>query len=172
MARLPRRSPFALAPAPSSRSEENDRSTSFQTGLNTDDDARRLGGERHPVGSDEEVRLDAAIEAMLAAGGVDPVTRVRLNEARQAMTLAKADQEADGFAGASLANTLFQAVMPRLKHPEVLRAERQRSLLEDLADGLTDAPDDGIAMAGAMIIYRELHRLTLVRTARNALVQG
>ena len=59
-----------------------------------------------------------------------------------------------------------------LRHPEVLRTDRHRTLLEGLADGLAAGADDGITRAGAQVIHRELHRLTLLRTARNALVQG
>jgi hypothetical protein len=155
MARLPRRSSYTPMPA----SLENP-------------GAGRSGGANRAVTRDESVPLNTAVEAMLAAGGVDPVTRIRLTAAQQAIGEPDTKQDAEGLGGIPLTHTLFQFVMPRLRHPEVLRTDRHRTLLEGLADGLAAGADDGIARAGAQVIHRELHRLTLLRTACNALVQG
>ncbi|WP_288583733.1 hypothetical protein [uncultured Methylobacterium sp.] len=122
--------------------------------------------------AEEGMPLDAAIDAMLAAGGVDAVTRVQLNEARRAIADAAAGPAADGFEGSSLSRALFRVVMPRLHHPEVLRAERHRALLEDLADGLAAEGGDGVVREGALVVHRELRRLALLRAGRNALVEG
>ncbi|MCJ2013120.1 hypothetical protein [Methylobacterium sp. J-076] len=127
--------------------------------------------DRPPLAPGEDVPFDAAVDAVLAAGGIDAVTRLSLSEAQRAVAGGGAEQGAEGLEGANLSHTLFRFVMPRLRHPEVLRAERHRTLLEGLADGLAGQPDDGIALAGARVIHRELHRLALLRTARNALVQ-
>lgn len=120
---------------------------------------------------EEGVPLDSAIDAMLAASGVDAVTRVRLSEARRAITEG-VPGAADGFEGQSLSRALFRFVMPRLRHPEVLRAERHRALLEDLADGLAADGGDGVVREGALVVHRELRRLALLRAGRNALVEG
>ncbi|MDV2987544.1 UNVERIFIED_CONTAM: hypothetical protein Q9R58_24870 [Methylobacteriaceae bacterium AG10] len=123
--------------------------------------------------AEEGVPLDSAIDAMLAAGGVDAVTRVRLSEARRAISEgAPGAAAADGFEGQSLSRALFRFVMPRLHHPEVLRAERHRALLEDLADGLAADGGDGVVREGALVVHRELRRLALLRAGRNALVEG
>ncbi|CAO4155327.1 hypothetical protein LPLAFNJD_LOCUS4417 [Methylorubrum aminovorans] len=121
---------------------------------------------------EEGVPLDSAIDAMLAAGGVDAVTRVRLSEARRAITEGVPGTTADGFEGQSLSRALFRFVMPRLRHPEVLRAERHRALLEDLADELAADGGDGVVREGALVVHRELRRLALLRAGRNALVEG
>ncbi|GBU17817.1 MULTISPECIES: hypothetical protein [Methylobacterium] len=120
---------------------------------------------------EEGVELDAAIDAMLAAGGVDAVTRVRLSEARRAIAEAGAG-EAEVFEGASLSRSLFRFVMPRLHHPEVLRGDRHRALLEGLAEGLAAESDDGIVREGALVVHRELRRLAMLRASRNALIEG
>ncbi len=155
MARLPRRSSYTPVP----------------TSLGTTS-AHRSDSTARAVARDESVPLDTAVEAMLAAGGIDPVTRIRLTAARQAIGEPDPEQAAEELGGIPLTQTLFRFVMPRLRHPEVLRTDRHRTLLEGLADGLAAGADDGIARAGAQVIHRELHRLTLLRTARNALVQG
>lgn len=138
------------------------------------DPAKSLVDERYAAKEDpaEEVPFDEAVEAMLAAGGIDAVTRVQLSRARHAIAEAGGPGAVSGFDGPNLSHALFRFVMPRLRHPAVLRADRHRSLLERLADGLAGVPDDGIAEAGARAIHRELHRLAIVRTARNALVEG
>ena len=165
MARLPHRSSYTPGPVPLAAQGANRPSAAFDPGA-------KKPGENPASSPGEAVPFDEAIEAMLAAGGVDPVTRIRLSEARRAIAEAAAERRADGLEGASLTHTLFQFVMPRLRHPEVLRTDRHRTLLEGLADGLAQRADDGIACAGAQVIHRELHHLTLLRTARNGLVQG
>lgn len=187
MARLPRRSPVSpSSPLPPDRGADalDRRSSASAVDRRVVEDGvgwrdARMRGQPggpgdlpggHPAG--QEVELDAAIESMLAAGGVDPVTRVRLSEARRAIADAAREQDPDGFEGASLSKALFRFVMPRLRHPEVLRAERHRALLEGLADGLAQTDDDGIVREGALVIHRELRRLALLRTGRNALVEG
>ncbi|BAU89965.1 hypothetical protein MPPM_1360 [Methylorubrum populi] len=122
--------------------------------------------------AEEGVPLDSAIDAMLAAGGVDAVTRVRLSAARRAISEGGSGAASDGFEGESLSHALFRFVMPRLHHPEVLRAERHRALLEDLADGLAEAGGDVVIREGTLVVHRELRRLALLRTGRNALVEG
>ncbi len=160
MARLPRRSADTPMPVPLGHPIQDRPAAPF------DPDASRADPRN------ELVPLDTAVEAMLGARGVDPVTRIRLAAARQAIGEPETGKDADGRGSVPLTRTLFHFVMPRLRHPEVLRTDRHRTLLEGLADGLAAGADDGITRAGAQVIHRELHRLTLLRTARNALVQG
>jgi hypothetical protein len=182
MARLPRRTPVST-PAPQAGADAarpidhgDGRAASRGTSAGFESPAGAAGavGERGPRGGgaapDDGVGLDAAIDGLLVAGGVDAITRVRLSEARRAIVEAGPAQDADGLEGPSLSRSLFRFVMPRLRHPDVLRADRHRALLEGLADGLADAADDGIAREGALVLHRELRRLAMLRTARNALV--
>ncbi|WP_050735083.1 hypothetical protein [Methylobacterium sp. ARG-1] len=182
MARLPSRPSVTARQAPPSEvevprrvggaAEGESRSAAYSPGAGTRAGQAGPHGDRRVPSPEEEVGLDAAIDAMLVAGGVDAITRVRLSEARRAIVETGAERDPDGFDGANLSRALFRFVMPRLRHPDVLRADRHRALLEGLADGLAGTPDDGIAQAGALVIHRELRRLALLRTARNALVEG
>lgn len=185
MARLPRRSPVSSSASlnqdagAASSLGTNDASVRSVTGFEKRDAVGERGGRsasQHglPQGAPHEdgVELDAAIESMLAAGGVDPVTRVRLSEARRAIAEGAQANDPDGFEGANLSRALFRFVMPRLHHPEVLRGDRHRALLEGLAEGLAETDEDGIVREGALVVHRELRRLALLRNARNALVEG
>jgi hypothetical protein len=177
MARLPRRSPVSHPSTAPTTALPDARETALDRSAAVPDLDGRIGRDPHRQGqpgapAGDEVALDAAIEGMLAAGGVDPVTRVRLSEARRAIAEGAQGQDPDGFEGPSLSRALFRFVMPRLRHPEVLRADRHRALLEGLADGLAATDDDGIVREGALVVHRELRRLALLRVGRNALVSG
>jgi hypothetical protein len=117
-----------------------------------------------PSGDGNGVPVDAAIEAALAAPGVDAVTRVHLDETRQRLASGRA--EARGSAETpTLSDTLFTFVMPRLQHPEVLGIEQQLVLLERLSEELG-------GREGALVVRRELRRLALLRQHCNTLVEG
>lgn len=181
MARLPRRSPVQTTVPP--RSDGGAPPLDRDTVLSATGQVSRIegqavgergarGGGQLSLPVEDGVDLDTAIESMLAAGGVDAVTRVRLSEARRAISRQGGPQDGDGFEGASLSGALFRFVMPRLHHPEVLRADRHRALLEGLADGLAEAGEDGTVRESALVVHRELRRLAMLRAARNALVEG
>ncbi|GLS46841.1 hypothetical protein [Methylobacterium brachythecii] len=178
MARLPRRNPVsASSTAADLRLAELDgRGSALEQAVSPLDAGHGVDerGPRRPLPEgDEGVELDAAIESMLSAGGVDPVTRVRLSEARRAIAArGSATEDVGGTAMASLSGALFRYVMPRLHHPEVLRTDSHRLLLEKLADGLAATAEDGVVRDGALVIHRELRRLALLRAGRNALVEG
>jgi hypothetical protein len=115
--------------------------------------------------------VDAAIEAALAAPGVDAVTRVHLDETRQRLASGRA--EARGSAETpTLSDTLFTFVMPRLQHPEVLGVEQQLVLLERLSEELGAQDSDRVVREGALVVRRELRRLALLRQHCNTLVEG
>ena len=181
MARLLRRPPAGttLPPSGDAGAFRTERAAASATGRAEQIEGNAAVGERGARKSeqpgqaaDEGVDLDSAIDSMLAAGGVDAITRVRLGEARRAIAGPTQADDADGFEGASLSGALFRFVMPRLHHPDVLRSDRHRALLEGLADGLADAGEDGVVRSGAMVVHRELRRLALLRAGRNALVEG
>lgn len=121
---------------------------------------------------DEGVQLDAAIDAALATPDIDPVTRVNLDEASVAIRSVEARRQFEGFAGETLADALFRFVMPRLRHPEVLHAERHRAILEQLAHDLSRLPSDGVVREGAVAVHRELRKLAILRQGRNSIIEG
>lgn len=118
------------------------------------------------------VRLDAAIERALNAPSVDGVSRVQLTEMRGALADGRGTSAHGGIGPDSLTDALMTFVMPRLRHPEVLNADRHRALLERLADALAGEGEDNVVTEGAFVVRRELKRLALLRQHRNSLVEG
>jgi hypothetical protein len=118
------------------------------------------------------VRLDAAIERTLAAPGLDGVTRRQLDEAQTIISQTDRPGAVSGFAGRNLVDALMTFVMPRLRNPHVLQAERYRALLEQLQSDLAGSADDRIVREGALTIRRELKRLSQLRQNSNSLVEG
>jgi hypothetical protein len=120
----------------------------------------------------QELPLDLAIEAALAAQDVDSVTRVSLDEMRA--SLAHIDPRAvlASLYGRNLSAGLLSFVMPRLRHPEVLLAENHNALLERLAGTFSASSDDSVVSEGAFVIQQELKRLALLRQHRNSLIEG
>lgn len=118
------------------------------------------------------IPLDAAIERALTAPSVDAVTRVNLTEIQGALSSGRGGVPVGADGPDTLRDALMTFVMPRLRHPEVLHAERHRSLLERLADGLASRHDDNVVREGTLEVHRELRRLALLRQQRNSLVEG
>jgi hypothetical protein len=118
------------------------------------------------------VRLDAAIERTLAAPDLDGVTRRHLDEAQTIISQTDRPGAVSGFAGRNLADALMTFVMPRLRNPHVLQAERYRALLEQLQSDLAGSADDRIVREGVLTIRRELKRLSQLRQNSNSLVEG
>ena len=118
------------------------------------------------------VRLDAAIERTLATPSLDGVTRRHLDEAQNIISQADRPGAVSGFAGRNLVDALMTFVMPRLRNPHVLQAERHRALLEQLQSDLAGSADDRIVREGVLTIRRELKRLSQLRQNSNSLVEG
>jgi hypothetical protein len=118
------------------------------------------------------VRLDAAIERALTAPGLDGVTRRHLDEAQTIISRADRPDAAPGFASRNLVDALMTFVMPRLRNPHVLHAERHRALLEQLQSDLADSADERLIREGVLTIRRELKRLSQLRQNSNSLVEG
>jgi hypothetical protein len=117
------------------------------------------------------VRLDAAIEQALGASSVDGVTRVSLTELQGALSGGRGRRGEEPAAPENLQERLMSFVMPRLRHPEVLQAERHRSLLERLVADLSEGSDGRVVREGALELRRELKRLEFLRQQRNSLVE-
>jgi hypothetical protein len=117
------------------------------------------------------IPVAAAIEAALAAPGVDAVTRVHLDSARVSLTARRTGAD-ESLNAPTLSEALFAFVMPRLKHPEVLAVERQFVLLEQLAEELGGQNGDTVVREGALAVHRELRRLALLRQHCSNLVEG
>ena len=124
------------------------------------------------IGQPPGVRLDAAIERALATPDVDGVTRRHLDEAQTIISRFDRTGAVSGFAGRNLTEALMTFVMPRLRNPHVLQAERHRALLEQLQSDLVGSTDDRIVREGALTIRRELKRLSQLRQNSNSLVEG
>ena len=118
------------------------------------------------------VRLDAAIERTLATPSLDGVTRRYLDETRTIISRADRPGAAPGFAGRNLVDALMTFVMPRLRNPQVLHAERHRALLEQLQSDLAGSADERLVREGVLTIRRELRRLSQLRQNTNSLVEG
>jgi hypothetical protein len=117
------------------------------------------------------IPVAAAIEAALAAPGIDAVTRVHLDSARVSLTARRTGADESSNAP-TLSEALFAFVMPRLKHPEVLGVEQQFVLLQQLADELGGQNGDTVLREGALVVHRELRRLVLLRQHCSTLVEG
>jgi hypothetical protein len=120
----------------------------------------------------KDLPLDLAIEAVLASQDVDALTRVSLSEMRA--SIAETDPRAmlASLYGRNLAQGLLSFVMPRLRHPEVLRAENHDTLLEGLANSFASAPEDSVVREGVLVLQQELRRLALLRQNRNSLIEA
>lgn len=180
MVKLPRR-PIRSDSSPS-RPDLDDHTPRSDTAI-SQGDGTRVGGVRAGGGDKgralawretdaQDLPLDLAIEAVLAAENVDAVTRVSLNEMRA--SIAEVDPRAmlASLYGRNLAHGLLSFVMPRLRHPEVLRAENHDALLERLAGSFSAKSEDSVMREGVFVLQQELRRLTLLRQNRNSLIEG
>jgi hypothetical protein len=118
------------------------------------------------------VRLDAAIERTLASPDIDGVTRRHLDQAQSIISEVDRPGGVSGFAGRNLVDALMTFVMPTLRNPHVLHAERHRALLEQLQSDLAGGADDRLVREGVLIVRRELKRLAQLRKNSNSLVEG
>ncbi|WFU40246.1 hypothetical protein QA640_39630 [Bradyrhizobium sp. CB82] len=114
--------------------------------------------------------LDTAIEAVLEAKDIDAVGRVGLNRTR----INEVDSRAglSSLHGRDIAYDLFAFVTPRLRNPDMLRAEPYGILLERLASKLLAAPADTMARDGLVVLQQTLQWLILLRQNRNSLIEA
>ncbi|GLR46020.1 hypothetical protein GCM10007880_65380 [Mesorhizobium amorphae] len=116
--------------------------------------------------------LEFAISGVPEVSRVDPVARVSSNEMRAPIDVDDPRAELVALYGHNLAREQLSFVTPRLRHPDVLRAEKRCFLLERLVEGLSAAPENWIARDGMAVLKDELLRLILLRQNRNSLIEG
>ncbi|MCK1427223.1 hypothetical protein [Bradyrhizobium sp. 87] len=116
--------------------------------------------------------LDVAIEAASGAKDIDAVGRVSLNEMRTRIYELEQRAGVASLYGRDIAHDLLSFVMPSLRHPDMLRAERYSIVLEGLVHKLAAAPADPIAGDGIVVLRQGLHWLALLRQNRNSLIEA
>ncbi|MFB9262265.1 hypothetical protein ACFFWD_03625 [Bradyrhizobium erythrophlei] len=126
------------------------------------------------VWSDTQARdlpVDATIEAE-EVDDIDAISRINSTETRAQIKEIDPGSALAWLDGPNLARSLLSFVTPRLRHPDVLRAEKHGILLEHLADVLSAAPDDSVSREGIPIVQQQLRRLILLRQNQNSLIKG
>ena len=179
MAKLPRRlagsnvSPQRPLDDPAPKSAATPRRDNMEiTGAGGDKGRAQSFQEKDASQDTDELRLDLAIEAVLSANDIDAVTRVSLNEMRAWINEADPRAVLASLYGRNLTHGLLSFVMPRLRHPEVLRAENHDALLEHLTSTFSAGPEDAVVREGVFVLQQELRRLVLLRQNRNSLIEG
>lgn len=117
------------------------------------------------------LQRDVAIEAISEAKDIDAVGRVDLN--KMGHPVHEVDSSAAlSLYGRDIAHDLLAFVTPRLRHPDLLRAEPYGSLLERLALKLSTAPTDSMPREAAVVLQQALQWLILLRQNRNSLIEA
>lgn len=132
-------------------------------------------GDKKPasIGRETHTRdLPLAINGVPEVGGVDAITRVSPNEFRARINVVNPRAELVPLDGHNLAQEQLSFVTPRLRYPDVLRAEKHCVLLQGLVDTLAAAPEDLVSRDGVAVLKDELRRLILLRQNRNSLIEG
>ncbi|NOJ50166.1 hypothetical protein [Bradyrhizobium archetypum] len=130
------------------------------------------GAKRHGSVWPDTEAPDLPIEAALDVNDIDAVSRVSLNDRR--VRIAELDPRAAlaSLYGRNLATGLLSFVTPRLRDPDVLRAEKHGVLLERLAGRLQAGREDSAVRDGIDALQQELRRLLLLRQNQNSLIKG
>ncbi|MCC8938841.1 hypothetical protein H8A97_28030 [Bradyrhizobium sp. Arg62] len=137
--------------------------------------ARQDGGTKRASWRDapaHDLPIDGATEAALEVNSIDAVSRVTFFD--RSVEANEIDPRAAlaSLYGQNLSHGLLSFVVPRLRHPDVLRADKHGALLERLTQTLEAAPDDKTAREGLAILQQELRRLVLLRQNQNSLIKG
>ncbi|MCK1710444.1 hypothetical protein [Bradyrhizobium sp. 143] len=140
-------------------------------------DGARANGEKERASIWDELNtpymsLDVAIEAASEAKDIDAVGRVSLNEMRSRIYEIEQPAGVASLYGRDIAHDLLSFVTPRLRHPDMLRAERYSIVLERLVHKLAAAPTDSMARDGIVVLRQGLHWLALLRQNRNSLIEA
>lgn len=116
------------------------------------------------------LRLDAALETLLAQP-LEGVARTELEAFRDA--LARRAGAAPTLDPPGLVGVIFDAIMPRLPDPGLLRLGRRRRLLHSLAARLEALPGSPEAARGDLLaVRRELRALALLHHNRDSLIEA
>lgn len=118
------------------------------------------------------LQRDVAIEAISEAQDIDAVGHVSLNKMRRPVHEVDSSAALASLYGRDIAHDLLAFVTPRLRHPDLLRAQPYGSLLERLALKLSTAPADSMPREGAVVLQQALQWLILLRQNRNSLIEA
>ncbi|UGA42057.1 MULTISPECIES: hypothetical protein [Bradyrhizobium] len=122
--------------------------------------------------SAQDLTIDPASEAALEVGPIDAISRVTLFERAAGANEIDPRAVLASLYGHNLSQGLLSFVIPRLRHPDVLRADRHGALLERLTQTLESTPDDKTAGECLAILQQELRRFLLLRQNQNSLIKG
>ncbi|WP_271592080.1 hypothetical protein [Bradyrhizobium sp. CCBAU 65884] len=119
----------------------------------------------------QNLPIEGASEAALEVNSINAVSGVALFEMAAG---AEIDPRAvlASLYGSNLSHGLLSFVIPRLRHPDVLRADKHGVLLERLTQTLEATPDDKTARECLAILQQELRRLLLLRHNQNSIIKG
>ncbi|WP_375779014.1 hypothetical protein ACE103_08185 [Bradyrhizobium sp. ma5] len=120
----------------------------------------------------QDLPIDAATEATLEVNSIDALSRVTLFERGAGANEIDPHALLASLYGHNLSHGLLSFVIPRLRHPDVLRADKHGALLERLTQTLEATPNDKTACECLAILQQELQRLLLLRQNQNSLIKG
>ncbi|WP_128916287.1 hypothetical protein [Bradyrhizobium nanningense] len=119
-----------------------------------------------------DLPIDRANEAALEVNSVGAISRVALFESEAGANEVDPRTITASLYGPSLSRGLLSFVVPRLRHPDVLRGDKHGVLLERLTRTLEATPDDKTAREGLAILQQELQWLLMLRQNQNSLIKG
>lgn len=120
----------------------------------------------------QDPTIDPSSGAALEVGSINAISRVTLFEEPAGANEIDPRAVLASLYGHNLSHGLLSFVIPRLRHPDVLRADRHGALLERLTRTLEAAPDDKTAGECLAILRQELQRFLLLRQNQNSLIKG
>ncbi|MDA9489656.1 hypothetical protein [Bradyrhizobium sp. CCBAU 11361] len=120
----------------------------------------------------QHLPIEGASEAALEVNSINAVSGVALFEMGAGANEIDPRVVLASLYGSNLSHGLLSFVIPRLRHPDVLRADKHGVLLERLTQTLEATPDDKTARECLAILQQELRRLLLLRQNQNSIIKG
>ncbi|KUM23575.1 hypothetical protein AU467_33470 [Mesorhizobium loti] len=130
---------------------------------------KRASAGRHTHAHD--MPLARTANRLLGIAEIEAVTHVSPSESTQISEIAPRAARAALY-DHTLARGQLSFIMPRLRHPEILREGKHSVLLERLVDGLSATPEDSVAREDIAVLQEEFRRLVLLRRNRNSLIKA
>lgn len=120
----------------------------------------------------ESVRLDRALERVMV-GETSRIDEAQLRHFEEMLAWTR-HRPGYGFRPDSLADYVFEAIMPQISDVRVLRSSRYLSTLRDLSALLSalERRDDKVVRIGAALVRGEIQRHLLLRQHLNALLEA
>ncbi|MDA9408834.1 hypothetical protein [Bradyrhizobium sp. CCBAU 45384] len=138
-------------------------------GVHADSGAKRASWQD---AASQDLPIDGATEASLGVDAVGAISRVTLFESEAGANEVDPRAILASLYGPNLSRGLLSFVVPRLRHPDVLRADKHSVLLERLTRTLEATSEDETARECLGILQQELQRLLMLRQNQNSLVKG